>query len=188
METLNGEKINHLPDYEVKRLALSDKLILVSQVGVNILFKQKEDIASDEKRTLEELGIVAREDSDLPETTQFKELKTRLQFEIPRRKKDLRDVFTKAVKYVETQDGSVRFGTKFRAIIKYPYESETGNFVLLGPIEAANKKIDDDGSTIISYKSPVGRNVWGVKPDTEVEFKIPDGKARIIVTDIFPKG
>jgi len=183
---VDSEKVPKLPKEEIKRIALAGEIILVSSYGFELLEQQIQQTRDDYDSLTRKMGEVAREDPDLPENTEFKEIKTKLQFELPRRMDDLLRKKVKAIPFSEeAQEGLIGFGTSFKAKVDYPGQSEEGQFVLLGPIEAAVKG-DYMGSNVISYLSPMGRALWGVsiKGNQEVVFDTPGGKVKCTITKI----
>ncbi|MCJ7805295.1 hypothetical protein MUP46_01485 [Patescibacteria group bacterium] len=182
------DRLRTLPGEELVRLALKGEVILASEEGIGILDGQIDRTKNEAASLKLRLGEVARQDPDLPENIEFKEIKTKLQFEIPRKLDDLGRKKAKTIVFQENQDGAIRFGTLFEARIEYPTETTSGVFVFLGPIEAAAGKIEaKPEAQVISYLSVVGKALWGYDPNSgkPVQFETPAGKATCIVKKVF---
>ena len=165
----------------IERDALEGKVILASQAGLDALAKRIKLVEAERDNVKNRLGESVREDPDLPENIEFKELKTRLQFEIPKLLADLRAESLKSVLHFEDQDGLVRFGTRFEAVVHYSVEDiESGLFQLLGPLEA--KYLERGLYQPVSYLTPFGRAVWGMQGT--VKYQSPGGEVECVISRI----
>jgi transcription elongation GreA/GreB family factor len=175
----NTEGVSKLPKDEIVKMALNGSIVLASQTGLEILNRRILLVQDEIKSTNLRLGESARQDPDLPENTEFKELKTKLQFQLPRKLDDLSIMLAKTVVFEENNPGKICFGTQFEAEVKYPpADVVTGSFILLGPIEAAEKEFAGKVSTVISYMSPIGMALWGkdLASGNSYSFDSPSGK------------
>jgi len=180
-----AEKIHSLPKEEIRRLALKGEIILASAEGIKILHQQIIKAQEEMVTTQAAIGQVAKDDGDLPENLQFKELRVKAMFQLPRAIQSLRIMEAKTVEFQENNGETVIFGSQVDLAINYPDgETEEGRFSLLGPIEASYMTINKTGVKVISYQSPVGQSIWGAKPGSTVEYKIPDGEVRCVIKSV----
>lgn len=168
--------------------ALAGKVVLASSFGIDIL-RNNIKLTNDEiRRVTEEMRQSAILDPDLPENSQFNDLKIRLQFELPRKLADLKELEKKTVLFEERIPGKISFNTQFNARVEYSsIDVEEGRFILLGPIEAsASNSLAGSDQIVISYLSPMGRALLGndLKLGAKYAFSTPGGQAVCIIKHV----
>lgn len=166
------------------RRALSNEIVLASSLGIEILNRKILDTKEEIVNVTKKMKAAAIADPDLPENTEFKELKVRLQFELPRTLADLRDLERKTILFEEKVPGKISFNSTFMARVEYSsVDFEENNFRLLGPIEAGEKASALEDEKVISYLSPLGRAVLGkdLTPGARYTFNTPGGEAVCII-------
>lgn len=184
----NIDKYKHLNPNQLRLLALEEKIILASPRGMEAIDARIEAAKDEIAREKQILGEAARNDSDLPENTQFKEAKIRLQFELPKKLNDLNAQRARTLIFTEPQDGRIRFGTKFSAEVVYaPDDKESDEFQLLGPLEGSYLEPQKHEPRVLSYLTPLGRRLWGHDPATSqsVDFDTPGGQAKCNIKNIY---
>ncbi len=182
---MDKERIVEMPADQIRELALSGDIILVTDVGAaaleQVIENKKAEIAAEQRA----MGQAAADDPDLPENTTFKEIKTRLQFELPRQLNELREKQDKAIVYSEANTSQIGFGTVFEADMYYldVDEKESERFILLGPVEAMYMKDQFPGLVVISYLSPIGRGLWGKAYHDQATHQIetPSGNIKCVI-------
>ena len=163
---------------QVRKLALDEAVILVTPLGLSELARQAEAYDAEAKDLKKKLGESAAEYPDLRENATFDFLSAQLEHHLPKLQADLRVQMMKAQQYHEQPAaGKVLFGTICEL------ENQAGQVLgywLAGPVEAS-ANLECDGISAVSYRSPIGRAIWGVKVGDTVEVRLPSrGNARVV--------
>lgn len=163
---------------DLKERALKGEIILVSAQGLSIVKNQISAKLEEIEEAKQTLGRAAKSDPDLPENAEFKEVKTKLQFQFPKKLRELYELQQKLFYFREDENGKVNFGSSFHAEIQYTDGVEKGAYILYGPVEASYLDYSDIGMTVISYLSPLGRKIWGMElgEANELTFQAPTGE------------
>ncbi len=182
---IDRDMIAEMPIEKVRELALSGDIILATKRGVTKLSEVIQTTRDEITHVQLEMGQAAKDDPDLPENTTFKELKTRLQFELPKKLNDLKNNELKVIEFNEDNTEAIGFGTLFEVDMYYADtdEKEKERFILLGPIEAMYMKSEYPNSTVISYLTPIGKQLWG-KPfinGTSYLINTPQGQIKCTI-------
>lgn len=160
---IDRKRIQEMSFEQLRQLAFKGEVVLASKEGFKKLTEIVDMVRKEIKEQEMALGEAARDNPDLPENTQFKEIKTRLQFELPKKLNDFKEQENKTILYTQNIPTIISFGSVFEADIRYPdaKEIESEKFILLGPIETMYMKSEYFDCCVISYMSPFGRTLWG---------------------------
>lgn len=150
--------------------ALQQEIILVSQPGLAALKAKIPQLRDQHKDLLKALGSTIEDYPDVRENTTYDFLKHKIEADLPADLYDVKEKLTKARVYRESLADAIGFGDKFLAA------SDAGEdeYFLLGPIEA-NENFMIDGVGTVSYLSPLGQAVWGIKSGSQASVKLPSG-------------
>lgn len=183
----NKQRISELSKEQLKALALNGEIILATEAGLQSLIETIDKTKDEVSLLQRKLGESASDNPDLPENTEFKEIKTRLQFVIPKTLSDLRKRLGITIPYSEAGQGNIKFGAVIEAVMKYPdvEKEEEEKFILLGPLEATYRR-NEYLASVLSYMTPLGRALWG-QPDCAgaiYQVKTPGGNIECVIKKV----
>lgn len=181
---IDRERISEMPFEQVRELAIKGDITVATQAGSEKLAEVIQNTLDEISTQQKAMGEAAKDDPDLPENTTFKEIKTRLQFELPAKLNDLRKRQQRIYVYEQNDPSCIGIGTQFEADMYYPDtdERERETFVLLGPVEAMYMQKDYEG-TVISYLTPLGQGLWGKPYEHRATYLVdtPAGQVKCVI-------
>jgi transcription elongation GreA/GreB family factor len=145
----------------------------VSRNGYEKLLQREKNILGEIEKVKLRLGESARGDPDLPENIEFKELRIKTMFELPRQLADVREALAKCQIIEDSHDfKTAQFDTVClgaRVVVDYG-EGDTETYTILGYQEG------DAANGFLSYLSPLGAALLGKKVGDQVTYNSPAGK------------
>ena len=151
---MNTERSLSNEETRVKERALRGEIVLISPQGLKALDVQIEAVRQEVDVKTLELGLVAQQDTDLPENLGFKETKTHIQTTLAVKLHTLREMKAKSIPYWTKHENLVDFGTIFDAEVSVGDYIDSNRYILLGPAES-----------LYVDMSKIGLTVWNLDND-----------------------
>lgn len=151
-------------------------MVWLTRAGYGRLEQRSVELTRRREELLAELGEQAARDPDLPENPIWKQLQVEFRFTLPKQIAQARgdlesaEVIEDSADYAKPHD-EVRLGSRVEIVM----DGEVESYLVVGPHDVG---IFEDA---VSYLSPLGQALLGVKVGERRSFSAPTGKKEFLV-------